>query len=784
MIRSFNKALPLDLLPPRTGDNNVDMARLLDFVTRLYYPHVDDSFSTQLYISSAIITFLIIPSSIVVLHRLIHGRLWFLKIWPVAGGIFIIPNSIIAFLTCLFCFSCLWISHVFVSVEYYHGNPKFQKSYILWRILIWTPLWLGGWWSGFGILSAFPDALRYERKSRRQRRLILNPMTFNIACWFVPAIQFSTILLLAILAARTYNKTLDDFDAWRQAVDVAEKGRITDATFTMLLAQALDLWLAVTKSFWYYGIAMTCWCCWAAICLLTYLPLGAHTLSRIRSQLQLAKRKDKATDPFFSSRPPVICIQEPTFQERSGQGSKNGFQSTPDVHAAQTRSLCDDMQQSGDELKETEDGLQKSSEGRNDLLEIDERNDATSTSSSRVFPPMKMASVTLPSRPSQYRSLEQRRIHILGRVYRNIGIQYCGVCFAILCFFGSSMVLAAHCYDSARNNTIAINSVVAALTATYPIIIFGFLVVSLIFWRSFDPALSIDVAEDESPFTSTRSTLEKLTKRALRIGKPKGRTIPDSKVPTLSFGVDDSKPHSSLSQASSVSIKELERTHSIHTRVGTGDLLSAKSEALKCQGPVAPKLKQRRGIWSFLSSPTMTRKLVESVRAEEPVVPEQVYAFCAVEALSATRGDSSKRTSGAPAASSQRRSTASGEQAELTQELSEQCSIHGLFEPHRTSNPSIASSFVQTHRTSSGVSISSANTFAAGQRRQCESHASRPESPTLTNGFEMSIRRESFGEAAPRFSNISNRSVSYDLERGLAQYCEHTEQVGLPRRSL
>ncbi|SAM76026.1 uncharacterized protein UBRO_01467 [Ustilago bromivora] len=362
MIRSFNKALPLDLLPPRTGDNNVDMARLLDFVTRLYYPHVDDSFSTQLYISSAIITFLIIPSSIVVLHRLIHGRLWFLKIWPVAG-------------------------------EYYHGNPKFQKSYFLWRILIWTPLWLGGWWSGFGILSAFPDALRYERKTR------------------------------------TYNKTLDDFDAWRQAVD------------------------------------------------------------------------------------------EPTFQERSGQGSKNGFQSTPDVHAAQTRSLCDDMQQSGDELKETEDGLQKSSEGRNDLLEIDERNDATSTSSSRVFPPMKMASVTLPSRPSQYRTMEQRRIHILGRVYRNIGIQYCGVCFAILCFFGSSMVLAAHCYDSARNNTIAINSVVAALTVTYPIIIFGFLVVSLFFWRSFDPALSIDVAENESPFTSTRSTLEKLTKRALRIGQ-------------------------------------------------------------------------------------------------------------------------------------------------------------------------------------------------------------------------------------------------------------------------
>lgn len=720
----------------------------------------------------AIILFLLIPGCTVLLHRLYHGRLWFLKIWHVGGGNFIIPNSVIAFLLCQGCFGFLWISNVIVSVQYYHRNPTFQKNFFLWRILIWTPLWLGGWLSGFGVLSAFPEALTYQSKKGGQKRLILSHSAFNVACWFVPLVLIATILPLAIITAREYNHAFDNFEAWRQLVDVSQQSALSDTAFAVLKAQALKLWLDVTRAYWYHGIAMTCWCCWAVLCLLTYMPLGAHTLSRIRAQLRQAKRKEKTSvsKAPFPFQPPVIRIEVPTIQESQVQSNK-GLGTTVENDTVQTRAPCNDQQQThlqvGSKVTSTRGGLQPLG---------DQRGDGVGTTSSRVFPPNRMPEA---SRPSKFRTMEQRRIHSLERVYRNISIQYSGICIAILCFFSSSMVLAAHSYDSARQNTIGSNSVLAALSAAYPINVFGFLSVGCIFWRSFDPALSIDVSDDGPTSSPARSALGKFKKRALRLSRLGGKVASEGEDGTVTIHPDTLESESSINLARSGSMKELERTYSSHTRTSTLDRFPAKLKGLQCDGPVPPK--RRRGISSLPVALIGTQKLDGSSWVENLDRPESSGRTGPVEMAPATVSEDVNRILRTATPDDATSTTESGAQAVVSHRFEDQRNVEGSSGERLLSNPSRASIFKQVQRVSSMISISSANTFAAGPRR---SQASRPESPTLTDGFELSSRPESYIEAAARVSSTSNGSFSYDLEQGLRQYCEHAEQAALPRQSF
>ncbi|PWZ01017.1 hypothetical protein BCV70DRAFT_147918, partial [Testicularia cyperi] len=463
MIRPFNSSLPLSRLPSVTGDVSRDASNLVNFINQLYHPHVGNSFYVQLYVCVGFVLVILILATSVISHRVLHGRAWFLKLWPVAGGTFVIPNSVMAFLNLQGCFAVVWIAYAILCVPYYKNNGH-QKNFFLWRILIWVPLWQGGWWTGFGILSAFPDALTLKSKGGMQRRLILSPLVFNLACWLVPFVQLASILPPAILAARHYNETLDHYDTWRVAAVAVATGNGAPAEYDAIRNRALVLWLEVTRAYWYYGIAMTCWSVWAAICLAVYVPVGAHTLSRIRAQLKLTRRKQRNPETFYLFNPPI---------------DRGSF-----VDA-----------------------------DRIDLLNA--QNPAMSFSTSRVFPPMRPPSTPIVSDKRRPMTVEQRRIHNLKRVYRNLSVQYYGICMAILSFFASATIVACDGYDGARRNAIATSQVSANLMAAYVVVLFGLLTIFCIFWRSFDPSLSIDIADVESPPIPTRSKLVALKNRAL-----------------------------------------------------------------------------------------------------------------------------------------------------------------------------------------------------------------------------------------------------------------------------
>lgn len=501
MIMSFDRILPLSLLPPRSGDNNVDLDHLLKFATQLYHPHMDDSFYIQLYVCAALTAIMLPVTILMLLNRIRLGRAWFLKIWPVAGGTFVIPNAVVAFLICEGGFAIFWVAYVFVSVAYYRDRGL-QKYYFLWKSLVWVPLWMGGWWTGFGFLSAFPDALTHKSKGGMQRRLILSPFCFNAICWFVPLLLLASLLPPAILAAKTYNATLDDYRAWRAVADAERQSAISDATFSALRAQALLLWLDVTKAYWYFGICMTCWCVWAAICLIVYLPVGGHTLWRIREQLLVAKSKYRSLDR--QTLPTRIVVTGCKICAAHAESQVN-----PHVlpsHMANSDSA------SPQALDTALHGVAcKDHDGQLDTQHRD------AGFSSQVFPPTQIHSQATDSRAATPRTVEQRRTDNLERVYRNLSVQYYGICVSIVCFLNSASIYAVDSYDCARINRIAVTQVRGNLSAAYVIVCFGWLTVIAIFWRSLDPSLSIDFSEEASSPVASRCVFVTLFKSNLKL---------------------------------------------------------------------------------------------------------------------------------------------------------------------------------------------------------------------------------------------------------------------------
>ena len=527
MLRPFDHNLNVSLLPPATGDNNVDTANLLKFITKLYHPHIDSGLYIQLYVCIVLTMGVVFLATAVILNRIYGGRAWFLKIWRVAGGTFVIPNSVMAFLVCQFWFATVWLAYTFITIQYYRERT-FQKNYFLWKILIWSPLWCGGWLNAFGVLSTFPDALTRKSKGGVQRRLILSPFAFNTSCWFVPVVQMASILPPAILANRTHNRTLDDFNAWSKAIEVAQHGSISDTTAARLHNRALELWLDVTKAYWYLEIAFTCWCVWALVCLIIYGPVGAHTLLRIQAQLKLARKKERD-------------------------------QKALDLEAMEGTA------------KETENRQSDSQKAR-----LDDNINPTTT---YVFPPIKEPPVTHRASTMRFRTVEQRRTHNLDRVYKNLSVQYYGISSAILVFFMSSAVYAIGAYDGARNNKIAPIQNGGNLSAAWAIVTFGFLTMWCIFWRSFDPSLSIDISEEESLFQA-RSMVVAFKNRALQLVRL--RRNEDAEDSRASSPAVNAGTVSDRAASQHVSWRGPDDTHSSHTRVSATIDRQTSVGKLKC----------------------------------------------------------------------------------------------------------------------------------------------------------------------------------------------------------
>ncbi|KAJ9477759.1 Serine/threonine protein kinase, partial [Pseudozyma hubeiensis] len=452
MLHAFNATLPTDRFPPLSGDHHIDIQNLQAFLEHMFRPRLPTSFKLQIDVCIGIIGFLLVLCAPIVLHRLLCRRAWLFKLWHVGGGTFVIPNAVLAFLLLEALFGMLWISYAIITLEHYRYH-NFQRSYFAWRTLIWTVLWTGCWWTSFGLLSAFPDALTLKTKGRRQKSLILSPVVFNIACWGVPLLQYASILPLVIIDSRDNAAAAAGFETWLDDVQVALRGAVPDAVFEQLRSRAMHLWLDMTEVYWYFGVIMACLCCWSIVALLVFMPVGAHVLLRIRLQLQLEVFK---------------------------------------MQAAGGR-LVDRRPESGVDIEQDSPGLPRRSE--------------CFSATTSGLPPLREPAESSPSSRHKPGIARERLIQNLKRLFKNLLVQYLGISVAILCFFFASGKDALQVYSAARRNDTIRTETQSILFAAWTMVVFASLTLFCTYRRSFDPSLSVDLS-DEGPLTlAPRSVL-------------------------------------------------------------------------------------------------------------------------------------------------------------------------------------------------------------------------------------------------------------------------------------
>ncbi|TKY85153.1 hypothetical protein EX895_006233 [Sporisorium graminicola] len=412
----------------------------------------------QLYVCIASISILGIVSASMILHRLICGRAWFLKLWYVSGGTFVIPNAVFAFLGCQACFGFNWIIYAFVTIRHYQVHT-FQATYFVYKPLTFCPLWVGGWWTAFGIAGAFPDALTLKVKGSKQKRLIVSPLVFNIACWGGPAVQVCSLLAPAFPAVRKNISASSDFGVWREDVQAALQGSAEGASYDELRARALKIWLQISQAYWYYSVVMLCWCGWGIVSLIAHVPMGGHVLLRIRRQLKIEKRKIQVA----SNRPTAVSLEFGTIDA-------------------------------------------------SDSKAVQEQKDHFCTATSRVFPPLKESPTTRRKSKQINRTPEERRLRNLRRLLINLEVQYFGIALAVMFFITGAGIDAFQIYDAARHNYIMRVEEQSNLFAAWSMVLFASLIFWCIFQRSFDPSLSIDLSDEEPSPIAPRSTLKMLVK--------------------------------------------------------------------------------------------------------------------------------------------------------------------------------------------------------------------------------------------------------------------------------
>ncbi|SNX82345.1 uncharacterized protein MEPE_01051 [Melanopsichium pennsylvanicum] len=705
MLRPFDPSMPFSVLPHPSRNRIADLVNLYNFIDQLYHPHIDASFEVQTWGCLGIVLFYLILASSVILRRLFQRRAWFFKMWTVAGGTFVIPNSVMAFLFCQGLFAIVWVGYCFVTIRHY-SRQEFQKWYLLYKVLVFFPLWLGGWWNAFGIVSAFPEALMTTSRNGRFKRLILSPCAFNVACWLTPIVQFVSILIPSLMAAHKYNSSLDDFEAWRKLIETAQEGVISETTFSTLQANGLGLWLDVKKAYWYMAIAFTCWDFWAVVCLIIHVPVGAHTLSRIRAQLEVAKMKSQAVSP-------VIVMKD--VDEAASKVNSQGL----------------------------------------------------GTTASRVFPPMRESSTPTQARSMPSKTIEQRRLQIIQKLYKNLLAHYCGICVAIVCFLASSLLVTKLAYDSMRDNNIGLFSVGGDLSASWTIIVFGGVTLLSIFRRSFDPSLSIDISDDEPAPSAPWPVMVAIRKRAVSCGwrKRYGRRIQrDPSTVAEEAGI---APEFTLSEIRQTSSKKLEAAHSSQSSLVDANCSPFHLEKIESRA-LAERIVHNEA--SALSVPLENRAAAE---AECPSLAAPSAVFHATPFGKILSDDVPIRT-----CSNIRPRTASSAMLEETggeksEELNAIRRYRSLSRRASSLRKPSASSFLHWRRARSVSSVSTIQTYVALQ--DTEKFASCPTVSPSSADFARMSRFESDLERGRRASNSSARPSASSTETETRSYLLHID---------
>ncbi|GAC94634.1 hypothetical protein PHSY_002207 [Pseudozyma hubeiensis SY62] len=259
------------------------IAELRSYIHRLFFLDLKPYFFISSVASAGIIALLIVIGFPVVLHRLFHGRLYPFRLERRAQGSYLVPNAINCFLLLEGVYGILTVAYNFVVWQLFSNH---HQSYMnIWqasRSLIWIPLYMGAFLTGWGSFYTAPGALdkptaAASRLSGRGR--MPWPVIVNLACWGVPVALIVSLLPPVCLSSVKMVDTYHAYQDWDRRLEAllnrtAVGSLVDQAMVNDYRSQAYAIFTGWTRSYYYVDIAYLLWGVWAILFLVFYVPAG------------------------------------------------------------------------------------------------------------------------------------------------------------------------------------------------------------------------------------------------------------------------------------------------------------------------------------------------------------------------------------------------------------------------------------------------------------------------------------------------------------------------------
>ncbi|PWZ02015.1 hypothetical protein BCV70DRAFT_55187 [Testicularia cyperi] len=531
------------------------LEQLQTFVHNLFYLPVEGRFFVSLFVTSGIIALLIPIGFVVCLHRIVHRRHMPFRLEHRAHGFYVVPNAINCFLLFEGAYGIATIAFNSIVWQAFHNESStFVRQFQAWRNLSWIPLYLGAFFTGWGSLYTAPGALDKPSASRSKmsgKGILPWPTIVNFACLGTPLLLVISLIPPVVMASRQFYLAVGRFERWTEGLDMllssasSSSAALSQSAVDATVSQGLDLWQALSKSYYYSSIGYALWSFWALFFLFFYVPAGGTLvfllLRQVRRQkamlvsyqrkleqhmeMQERQRQEDAQQRGLQ----LALSMGGTALERSRDHRFHNEISGTHVNSDRTKgsgnSGATHSEKASQELVGLEAALRdfepESYQLRADPLSVQRTRievvgelSSTAVADDGLSPPTSPRSVPLFKRLMRMetsgsannksftaRKLRERetrrrslggnpgiRYKYLRRCLINLMILYFGISGAACMFVTSSMVLAIREYEGSLHSpeAIAHNVTVAGNIAAWASAVFGALTIGSIIFRNFD----------------------------------------------------------------------------------------------------------------------------------------------------------------------------------------------------------------------------------------------------------------------------------------------------------
>lgn len=183
-------------------------------------------FSLQLYGLCAVqgLSLLLVIGALSV--RRICGVFWIARVHRTQYGSWIIPNPV----CCWLIWSGIFLGALlrFTTLTLVYGkNGSDLKNVMLWRCLVWIPLWLAGWLMSF---STWISPLLSQEPSAATFSLSHFPRTATFILFLLPSLLLGSVIPLSIITSNAFNKMFAIFllldEGLTEAANAVQSGQV------------------------------------------------------------------------------------------------------------------------------------------------------------------------------------------------------------------------------------------------------------------------------------------------------------------------------------------------------------------------------------------------------------------------------------------------------------------------------------------------------------------------------------------------------------------------------